>query len=414
VTTASVSEHLEVELEHRSGTPGDVSLSDCDESRLHEHPLRCDVVVTRSCREPTQSDVVTSNPAKLPQSIGRYPSTRDSLRNSIAHFGCPILNGVEVEAAHHRTVFVDENEESADSGLLVSYEFSMPLCELVKEHVATIADRPAEVRPILPFEDQHCSLVVAAKGLQLEHGPSLFPCRAPECPHRCVPVLCFVPVGSRQRRRASDWSTSSIILGELGALSVGELLGTFRSMLTMSDGQCAGGMQASRVDTSSARKRCDRVAGKCIMRMTTVAAALLLTGGASVVVAGPAAAATGTASCGQVNGTGITGTVTFSSCTDKSNTGGSGTVPESQFGTSASTITWALGHGTTTLSMTWTSSSKTRNCPNGTKYLLVGAGRVVADSGLASSIAVGGEVAVRLCMSGEFALVLKPATRFRL
>jgi hypothetical protein len=46
--------------------------------------------------------------------------------------------------------------------------------------------------------------------------------------------------------------------------------------------------------------------------------------------------------------------------------------------------------------------------------LLVGTGRVVADTGLASSIAVGGEVAVRLCMSGEFVLMLKPATRFKL
>jgi hypothetical protein len=156
------------------------------------------------------------------------------------------------------------------------------------------------------------------------------------------------------------------------------------------------------------------VAGKGFARMTCVVAALLLSCGMDVVSAGPAAAVNGTASCGQVKGTGVTGTVTFSGCTDKSNTGDSGTVPEIQFGGSASTITWAKGKGTTSLSITWSSSSKTRNCPSGTMYLADGTGRVVADAGLGSSIAVGGEVKIKLCMAAGFVFTLEPATRFKL
>jgi len=38
---------------------------------------------------------------------------RDSLGNSVADYRCLILNVVEIEAAHHRLVFIDEHVESA-------------------------------------------------------------------------------------------------------------------------------------------------------------------------------------------------------------------------------------------------------------------------------------------------------------
>jgi hypothetical protein len=110
--------------------------------------------------------------------------------------------------------------------------------------------------------------------------------------------------------------------------------------------------------------------------------------------------------------------VTFSGCTDKKNTGASGTVPELAFGQTGtnSTITWAAGHGTTTISMTWTASSKDERekaaCPSGTSES-VGRGTVVGDTGLASSIAVGGKVTIEVCLGTNVVLNMEPDKLFR-
>src|ERR1700733_3606423 len=145
--------------------------------------------------------------------------------------------------------------------------------------------------------------------------------------------------------------------------------------------------------------------------------ALLIAGVATAAFAGPAAAAgTGRASCGHANGTGPSGTVTFSGCTNFPHTGGSGTTPEITLGESGgeSTIEWAAGRGTTTISVTWAPPSKPHGapCPTGA-FESDGTGTVTADTGFASSIAIGGTVMLKVCISSSFGLTLEPNTRFK-
>jgi hypothetical protein len=147
-------------------------------------------------------------------------------------------------------------------------------------------------------------------------------------------------------------------------------------------------------------------------------AAMLVAGTVSLVLGGSAGAAVGSASCASANGPGLSGVVTFSGCSDRANTGGGGTAPESAFANNGqSTITWATGHGTTTVSMTWRVVSKDEGdnvpCPSST-FESLGTGTVVGDTGLASSIAVGGEVRVEMCVDGNtLAASNEPGTRFK-
>ena len=99
---------------------------------------------------------------------------RDLLGNTITDPCRPIREVVEVEAAHHRTVFINEHVEGAGSGLLLGHQFSMPFRKLIEEGIASVADRLCEVRAIVLLKGEDRRLMFRANELQPEHSPSLF------------------------------------------------------------------------------------------------------------------------------------------------------------------------------------------------------------------------------------------------
>jgi len=123
--------------------------------------------------------------------------------------------------------------------------------------------------------------------------------------------------------------------------------------------------------------------------------------------AGPAFAA-GTATCSKLSGSVSSNKATFSKCTDTANTGGSGSVSVTTLGSGSGPITWASGHGTTTISITFTQSGT--SCPGATEYKI--AGTVKSDTGKAKSIKVGGKVSADVCLSGAGSFSLVTGTKF--
>jgi len=135
---------------------------------------------------------------------------------------------------------------------------------------------------------------------------------------------------------------------------------------------------------------------------------------------GVASAATGSAKCSAASLTisSTSATVNLSGCNDTANTGGSGTLNAAAIlpaGPTKVKIKWANG-GTTKMSLTVTMGEGTdtdvTDCNVGdTEYEAVG--KVLSDTGAATSIAVGGKVSAEICVTPSTTIYLEPGTKFK-
>jgi hypothetical protein len=89
------------------------------------------------------------------QRRSRYAATGDPLCNAKTDLRSPIHEVVEIEATNDRPIFIDKHVKNADTGLLFGQECTMSLSELLKEIVATIADRLGAVRPVRLLESEN-------------------------------------------------------------------------------------------------------------------------------------------------------------------------------------------------------------------------------------------------------------------
>ena len=157
------------------------------------------------------------------------------------------------------------------------------------------------------------------------------------------------------------------------------------------------------------------------LRLITIAAVAIPASLASVALTGSTAWAS-TVTCTKLSGTVSGGTAHLSGCNDTANTGGSGTAPVSAFAHGSGTITWATGHGTTSVTITFTpvggsgqakDEAETRRCAAGSQEYVIH-GKVTGDTGKAASITVGSIVSAEVCLSSAGAFSLEPGTTMKI
>jgi hypothetical protein len=165
----SLSESRQGKFVPRSLPAADLSRSNGYEPGFRKHALRGDILLAGRGPERPEPVLPAGKPAQLPQSGRRHPTTCGPLRYAITDLRSPIHDVVEVESADDRLVFINEHVKNADPGLLLGQERAVPLRELIKEIVATIADRLGEVRAVRSLKIEERCLVVRAKTLQFGH-----------------------------------------------------------------------------------------------------------------------------------------------------------------------------------------------------------------------------------------------------
>jgi hypothetical protein len=95
------------------------------------------------------------------------------LRNAISDLSGPVHYVVQVEAAQDCRVFIHEHVKNAFPGLLLGQGLAISRREVLKEIVATIADRRSEVGPVRSLKNEDRCLMVRTKALQLTHHANL-------------------------------------------------------------------------------------------------------------------------------------------------------------------------------------------------------------------------------------------------
>ena len=151
------------------------------------------------------------------------------------------------------------------------------------------------------------------------------------------------------------------------------------------------------------------------LRVITIAAVAIPASLATVALAGSTAYAV-TVSCTKLTGPNAAGNAVISGCNDTTNDGGSGTAPVSAFANGSGTITWATGHGTTSVTLSFTpvggsgqpkDEAETKKCAAGSQEYVI-LGKVTSDTGKATSITIGSKVSAEVCV------VTSPALKFSL
>jgi hypothetical protein len=156
------------------------------------------------------------------------------------------------------------------------------------------------------------------------------------------------------------------------------------------------------------------------LRVVTIAAVVIPASLATVALAGSTAWAS-VATCSKLSGPNAAGNALIAGCNDTANTGGSGTAPVSAFAGGSGTITWATGHGTTPVTLTFTAvggsgqpkdETETKKCAAGSQeYVIVG--KTGTSTGKAASIPPGSKVSAEVCVVSSPALKfsLEPGTK---
>lgn len=157
------------------------------------------------------------------------------------------------------------------------------------------------------------------------------------------------------------------------------------------------------------------------LRLLAIAAVAIPASLATVALAGSTAYAV-SVTCTKLSGTVSGGVAHISGCTDTTNDGGAGTAPIAGFASGSGTITWATGHGTTSLTDSFTAVGKSGQPADETESLkcattsqeYVITGKVTGDTGKATSITVGSAVKAEICLSSAGAFALEPGTKLLL